>query len=54
MGVTHKPCTLGNVFSSHFQLKYEMSNIIKGLIINYTGQNRTTEHAWDYIQSTVS
>lgn len=37
-----------------FQLKYEMSNIIKGMIVNYTGLNRTTEHTWDYIQRTVS
>lgn len=31
-----------------------MSNIMKDMIINYTGQNRTTEHTWDYIQKTVS
>ncbi|AWP08238.1 putative CD82 antigen [Scophthalmus maximus] len=34
-------------------LKYEMSNIIKGMIINYTGENRTTEHTWDFIQRTM-
>uniref|UniRef100_A0A3Q3WFR1 Tetraspanin n=1 Tax=Mola mola TaxID=94237 RepID=A0A3Q3WFR1_MOLML len=34
-------------------LKYEMSNIIKGIIVNYTGVNRTTEHTWDYIQRTM-
>ncbi|KAM4554312.1 CD82 molecule b [Fundulus diaphanus] len=31
-------------------LKEEMSKIIQGMIINYTGQNKTTEHTWDYIQ----
>lgn len=43
-----------DVFFSHAQLKHEMSNIMKGMIINYTGQNRTTEHSWDYVQKTVS
>lgn len=52
--VMHKPCIVYTAFSSHFQLKYEMSNIIKGMIVNYTGMNRTTEHTWDYIQRTVS
>lgn len=43
------------VFSSRsFQLKFEMSNIMKGMIVNYTGLNRTTEHTWDYVQRTVS
>lgn len=49
-----KSCIVEHIFSSHLQLKYEMSNIIKGMIVNYTGQNRTTEHTWDYIQRTVS
>lgn len=31
-----------------------MSNIMKGMIVNYTGLNRTTEHTWDYVQRTVS
>lgn len=30
-----------------------MSNIIKDMIVNYTGVNRTAEHTWDYIQKTV-
>ncbi|KAM6961013.1 CD82 antigen-like [Aplochiton taeniatus] len=34
-------------------LKQEMSNIVKGMLINYTGQNRTTEHTWDYVQRTM-
>eukprot|EP00064_Thunnus_orientalis_P002632 superscaffoldBa00000198_g2639 len=38
---------------SQNRLKHEMSNIIKGMIINYTGQNRTTEHTWDYVQKTM-
>lgn len=38
----------------YFQLKFEMSNIMKGMIVNYTGLNRTTEHTWDYVQRTVS
>ncbi|KAF3854997.1 hypothetical protein F7725_023052 [Dissostichus mawsoni] len=35
-------------------LKYEMADILKGMIINYTGQNRTTEHTWDYVQRTMN
>lgn len=34
-------------------LKREMSEIIQGMIVNYTGQNKTTEHAWDLIQKTM-
>ncbi|XP_043980647.1 CD82 molecule b [Gambusia affinis] len=34
-------------------LKHEMSVIIRGLIVNYTGQNKTTEHAWDFVQRTM-
>lgn len=30
-----------------------MSTIIKDMIVNYTGVNRTAEHTWDYIQKTV-
>ncbi|KAG8012748.1 CD82 antigen, partial [Nibea albiflora] len=40
------------IYFQRDRLKYEMSNIIKGMIVNYTGQNRTTEHTWDYIQRT--
>lgn len=31
-----------------------MSSIMKSMITNYTGVNRTTEHTWDYVQRTVS
>ncbi|XP_034391249.1 CD82 molecule b isoform X2 [Cyclopterus lumpus] len=41
------------IYFQRDRLKYEMSNIMKGMIINYTGQNRTTEHTWDYIQKTM-
>lgn len=41
------------IYFQRDRLKYEMSIIIKDMIINYTGQNRTTEQAWDYIQSTM-
>lgn len=30
-----------------------MSSIIKDMIVNYTGVNRTAEHTWDYIQKSV-
>ncbi|CAL8359493.1 unnamed protein product [Lota lota] len=33
-------------------LKTEISNIINDMLVNYTGQNRTTEQTWDYIQRT--
>ena len=36
------------------QLKTELSNIINGMLVNYTGQNKTTDQTWDYIQKTVS
>ena len=36
------------------QLKTEISNIINGMLVNYTGQNKTTDQTWDYIQKTVS
>lgn len=36
-----------------FQLKHEMSNIIRDMIANYTGVNKTAEHTWDYIQKSV-
>lgn len=38
---------------SDLQLKHEMSNIIKDMIVNYTGVNKTAEHTWDYVQKTV-
>uniref|UniRef100_A0A3B3DIF4 CD82 molecule b n=1 Tax=Oryzias melastigma TaxID=30732 RepID=A0A3B3DIF4_ORYME len=41
------------IYFQRDRLKYEMSNIMQGMIINYTGLNRTTEHTWDYIQKTM-
>ncbi|XP_028971013.1 CD82 molecule b isoform X2 [Esox lucius] len=41
------------IYFQRESLKHEMSNIIKGMLVNYTGQNRTTEHTWDYIQRTM-
>uniref|UniRef100_A0A3P9M7R3 Tetraspanin n=1 Tax=Oryzias latipes TaxID=8090 RepID=A0A3P9M7R3_ORYLA len=41
------------IYFQRDRLKYEMSSIIQGMIINYTGLNRTTEHTWDYIQKTM-
>ncbi|XP_072551478.1 CD82 molecule b isoform X2 [Salminus brasiliensis] len=34
-------------------LKREISTIVNTIIVGYTGQNRTSEHAWDYLQKTV-
>ncbi|MEQ2224851.1 hypothetical protein ILYODFUR_011675 [Ilyodon furcidens] len=39
---------------SQKRLKHEMSSIIKRMITNYSGQNKTTEHAWDFIQRTMN
>ncbi|XP_056137573.1 CD82 molecule b [Lampris incognitus] len=41
------------IYFQRDRLKHEMSNIIKNMLVNYTGQNRTTEHTWDYIQRTM-
>ncbi|CAL9696831.1 unnamed protein product [Knipowitschia caucasica] len=41
------------IYFQRDRLKYEMSSIIKGMIVHYTGQNRTTEHTWDYIQRSM-
>ncbi|XP_037538905.1 CD82 antigen [Nematolebias whitei] len=41
------------IYFQRDRLKHEMSNIIRGMMINYTGQNRTTEQTWDYIQKTM-
>ncbi|KAF7663731.1 hypothetical protein LDENG_00202310 [Lucifuga dentata] len=41
------------VYFQSDRLKYEMSTIIKEMLTNYTGQNRTTEHTWDNIQRTM-
>lgn len=38
----------------YFQLKHEMSTIVNKILVNYTGHNKTSEHAWDYLQRTVS
>ncbi|XP_026222219.1 CD82 molecule b [Anabas testudineus] len=40
------------IYFQRDRLKHEMANIMRGMIINYTG-NRTTEHTWDYIQRTM-
>ncbi|XP_029010092.1 CD82 molecule b [Betta splendens] len=37
------------IYFQRDRLRHEMSNIVQGIIVNYTG-NRTTEHAWDYVQ----
>ncbi|XP_018621199.1 CD82 antigen-like [Scleropages formosus] len=34
-------------------LKNEMSGIVNKIIVDYTGQNKSTEVAWDYIQKTM-
>lgn len=34
-------------------LKHEMSSIMKGMLTNYAGQNKTTELTWDYVQRTM-
>ncbi|XP_069018393.1 CD82 antigen-like [Embiotoca jacksoni] len=41
------------IYFQRDRLKHEMSNIIQGMISNYTGQNKSTEHTWDYIQRTM-
>ncbi|XP_017261687.1 CD82 molecule b [Kryptolebias marmoratus] len=38
------------IYFQRDRLKHEMTNIIRDMIINYTGQNRTTEQTWDQIQ----
>ncbi|XP_023697901.1 CD82 antigen-like [Paramormyrops kingsleyae] len=34
-------------------LKNELSGIVNKIIVEYTGKNKTTDKAWDYIQRTV-
>ncbi|XP_041729399.1 CD82 molecule b isoform X1 [Coregonus clupeaformis] len=41
------------IYFQRDRLQQEMSTIVKGMLVNYTGQNRTTEHSWDYIQRTM-
>ncbi|TNN00276.1 hypothetical protein fugu_011522 [Takifugu bimaculatus] len=41
------------IYFQRDQLKHEMSNIIKDMIVNYTGVNRTAEHTWDYVQKSI-
>ncbi|TWW75928.1 CD82 antigen [Takifugu flavidus] len=41
------------IYFQRDQLKHEMSNIIKDMIVNYTGVNRTAEHTWDYVQKSM-
>ncbi|XP_061679164.1 CD82 molecule b [Syngnathoides biaculeatus] len=42
------------IYFQRDRLKHEMSNIIKGMIVHYTGQNKTTEQTWDYIQKKMN
>nr|ACM08270.1 CD82 antigen [Salmo salar] len=42
------------IYFQRDRLQQEMSTIIKGMLVNYTGQNRTTEHSWDYVQRTMN
>ncbi|KAJ8340169.1 hypothetical protein SKAU_G00348020 [Synaphobranchus kaupii] len=41
------------IYFQRDQLKSEMSSIVNRIIVDYTGQNRTTDVAWDYIQRTI-
>uniref|UniRef100_A0AAZ3PJQ9 Tetraspanin n=1 Tax=Oncorhynchus tshawytscha TaxID=74940 RepID=A0AAZ3PJQ9_ONCTS len=41
------------IYFQRDRLQQEMSTIVKGMLVNYTGQNRTTEHSWDYVQRTM-
>uniref|UniRef100_A0A674MGZ3 Tetraspanin n=1 Tax=Takifugu rubripes TaxID=31033 RepID=A0A674MGZ3_TAKRU len=41
------------IYFQRDQLKHEMSNIIKDMIVNYTGVNRTAESTWDYVQKSM-
>uniref|UniRef100_A0A8C2D6W5 CD82 molecule b n=1 Tax=Cyprinus carpio TaxID=7962 RepID=A0A8C2D6W5_CYPCA len=34
-------------------LKHEMSTIVNTVVVNYTGYNKTSEQAWDYLQRTM-
>lgn len=34
-------------------LKREISTIVNQILVGYTGQNKTSEHAWDYLQKTI-
>nr|XP_055030479.1 CD82 molecule b [Misgurnus anguillicaudatus]XP_055030480.1 CD82 molecule b [Misgurnus anguillicaudatus] len=34
-------------------LKQEMSTIVNKILVNYSGHNKTSEHAWDYLQRTM-
>lgn len=34
-------------------LRQEMSTIVNKILVNYTGHNKTSEHAWDYLQRTM-
>ncbi|XP_076125375.1 CD82 molecule b [Alosa pseudoharengus] len=34
-------------------LKEEMAGIVNKIMINYTGENRTADVAWDYLQKTI-
>uniref|UniRef100_A0A8C1UQR6 Tetraspanin n=2 Tax=Cyprinus carpio TaxID=7962 RepID=A0A8C1UQR6_CYPCA len=34
-------------------LKSEMSTVVNKILVNYTGYNKTSEDAWDYVQRTM-
>lgn len=34
-------------------LKQEMSTIVNKILVNYSGHNKSSEHAWDYLQRTM-
>ncbi|XP_053490667.1 CD82 molecule a [Ictalurus furcatus] len=38
------------IFLQRDQLRHTTSDIVNKLVENYQGQNKTAEHAWDYIQ----
>ncbi|XP_047014273.1 CD82 molecule a [Ictalurus punctatus] len=38
------------IFLQRDQLRHTTADIVKKLVENYQGQNKTAEHAWDYIQ----
>ncbi|KAL4622821.1 CD82 antigen-like isoform X1 [Arapaima gigas] len=40
------------IYFQQDRLKNEMSNIVNKIIVDYTGEDKSTENLWDYIQST--
>ncbi|XP_030632295.1 CD82 molecule b [Chanos chanos] len=41
------------IYFQRDRLKHEMSTIVNKVIVNYSGQNTSSEVAWDYVQSTI-